>query len=329
MEAVVSIGAMPELAAQLAGLELHSRGKVREMYDLGDRLLMVASDRISAYDVVLPTPIPDKGKVLTGLSVFWFGRTGQIVPNHLVSTDVPEEVEGRAIVVRKLDVFPVECVVRGYLSGSGLARVQESGSVCGISLPPGLRESDRLPEPIFTPATKAEVGEHDENIDFERAVEIVGDRGLMEELRRISIELYGSRPTHASSAGIILADTKFELGRDGEGKIVLADEVLTPDSSRFWPLDSYEPGGPQPSFDKQYVRDWLDAPGGTTRRRRPSCRPTSSRTHAPEIRGRLRTHCRRAVRERLVEGSRPRQAKGRDSRPPGPGGRASAACARV
>jgi phosphoribosylaminoimidazole-succinocarboxamide synthase len=252
---------VPELAAQLAGLELHSRGKVREMYDLGDRLLMVASDRISAYDVVLPTQIPDKGKVLTRLSVFWFGRTRHIVPNHLVSTEVPDEVEGRAIVVRKLEVFPVECVVRGYLSGSGWREYRESGSVCGISLPPGLRESDRLPEPVFTPATKAELGAHDENIDFERAAEIVGDRGLMEELRRISIELYEFAAAHAEQAGIILADTKFELGRDGGGGIVLADEVLTPDSSRFWPLDSYQPGGAQPSFDKQYVRDWLDASG--------------------------------------------------------------------
>jgi phosphoribosylaminoimidazole-succinocarboxamide synthase len=252
---------MPELAAQLAGLPLHSRGKVREMYDLGDRLLMVASDRISAYDVVLPTPIPDKGKVLTRLSVFWFGRTGHIVPNHLVTTDVPEEVAGRALVVRKLDVFPVECVVRGYLSGSGWKEYTRSGSVCGIPLAAGLRESDQLPEPIFTPATKAELGEHDENIDFERAVEIVGDRDLMEELRRISIELYRFASEHARSTGIILADTKFELGRDGDGGIVLADEVLTPDSSRFWPLDSYQPGGPQPSFDKQYVRDWLDSSG--------------------------------------------------------------------
>jgi phosphoribosylaminoimidazole-succinocarboxamide synthase len=252
---------MPELAAQLAGLPLHSRGKVREMYDLGDRLLMVASDRISAYDVVLPTPIPDKGKVLTQLSVFWFGRTGHIVPNHLVTTDVPEEVAGRALVVRKLDVFPVECVVRGYLSGSGWKEYTRSGSVCGIPLPAGMRESDQLPEPIFTPATKAELGEHDENIDFERAVEIVGDRDLMEELRRISIELYRFASEHARSTGIILADTKFELGRGGDGGIVLADEVLTPDSSRFWPLDSYQPGGPQPSFDKQYVRDWLDSSG--------------------------------------------------------------------
>jgi phosphoribosylaminoimidazole-succinocarboxamide synthase len=252
---------MPELAAQLAGLELLRSGKVREMYDLGDRLLMVASDRISAYDVVLPTPIPDKGKVLTGLSIFWFARTGHIVPNHLVSTNVPAEVEGRALVVRKLDVFPVECVVRGYLSGSGWKEYEKSSSVCGIPLPSGLRESDQLPEPIFTPATKAEIGEHDENIDFDRAAEIVGDRALMEELRRISIELYLFASEHARNAGIILADTKFELGRDDDGNIVLADEVLTPDSSRFWPLDSYEPGGPQPSFDKQYVRDWLDGSG--------------------------------------------------------------------
>jgi phosphoribosylaminoimidazole-succinocarboxamide synthase len=211
--------------------------------------------------VVLPTPIPDKGKVLTGLSVFWFGRTGQIVPNHLVSTEVPAEVAGRAIVVRKLEVFPVECVVRGYLSGSGWREYRERGTVCGIELPGGLRESDRLPEPIFTPATKADVGEHDENIDFERAADIVGDRTVMEELRRVSIELYSFAAAHAADAGIILADTKFEFGRDGDGTIVLADEVLTPDSSRFWPLDSYAPGGPQPSFDKQYVRDWLDATG--------------------------------------------------------------------
>jgi phosphoribosylaminoimidazole-succinocarboxamide synthase len=250
---------MAELAAELAGLPLHSRGKVREMYDLDDRLLMVASDRISAYDVVLPTPIPDKGKVLTGLSVFWFGITDQIVPNHLVSTDVPDE--GRALVVDKLDIFPVECVVRGYLSGSGWKEYRESGSVCGIELPAGLRESDRLPEPIFTPATKAELGAHDENIDFDRAAEIIGSRTLMEELRRISIELYSFAAGHAEKRGIILADTKFELGRDKGGEIVLADEVLTPDSSRFWPQDSYEPGRSQPSFDKQYVRDWLDQSG--------------------------------------------------------------------
>src|SRR6476619_2133011 len=220
---------MPELAAQLAGLELHSRGKVREMYDLGDRLLMVASDRISAFDVVLPTPIPDKGKVLTGLSVFWFDRTGDIVPNHFLSTDVPEEVRGRALVVQKLDIFPVECVVRGYLSGSGWKEYQRDGSVCGIPLPPGLQESDRLPAPVFTPATKAEIGEHDENIDFDRAAEIVGDREVMEELRRLSLAVYARAAEHAESKGIVLADTKFEFGRAPDGRIVLADEVLTPD----------------------------------------------------------------------------------------------------
>lgn len=231
------------------------------MYDLGDRLLMVASDRISAYDVVLPTEIPDKGKVLTGLSVFWFRHTAGVVANHMLSTDVPAEVHGRALVVRKLEIFPVECVVRGYLSGSGWREYQASGAVCGIELPPGLSESDRLPEPIFTPATKADLGEHDENVDFDRAAEIVGDRSLMEELRRLSLEIYSVAAQHAERNGILLADTKFEFGRDDQGQIVLADEVLTPDSSRFWPQDRYAPGGSQPSFDKQYVRDWLDESG--------------------------------------------------------------------
>jgi phosphoribosylaminoimidazole-succinocarboxamide synthase len=231
------------------------------MYDLGDRLLMVASDRISAYDVVLPTAIPDKGKVLTGISVFWFGRTEQIVANHMISAEVPSEVAGRALIVEKLEIFPVECVVRGFLSGSGWKEYRDSSAVCGIELPAGLSESSRLPEPIFTPATKAEIGDHDENVDFDRAAEIVGDRSLMEELQRISLALYQAAGAHAESRGIILADTKFEFGRNRAGEIVLADEVLTPDSSRFWPLESYQPGGPQPSFDKQYVRDWLDQSG--------------------------------------------------------------------
>jgi phosphoribosylaminoimidazole-succinocarboxamide synthase len=231
------------------------------MYDLGDQLLMVASDRVSTYDVVLPTPIPDKGKVLTGLSVFWFGRTEDIVPNHLISTDVPAEARGRGLLVKKLEIFPVECVVRGYLSGSGWKEYKQSQAVCGIGLPSGLRESDRLPEPIFTPATKAELGDHDENVDFDRAAEIVGDRATMEELRRLSLEVYARGAEHAESQGIILADTKFEFGRDEAGRIVLADEVLTPDSSRFWPADQYEPGRGQPSFDKQYVRDWVDETG--------------------------------------------------------------------
>jgi phosphoribosylaminoimidazole-succinocarboxamide synthase len=231
------------------------------MYDLGDQLLMVASDRVSTYDVVLPTPIPDKGKVLTGLSVFWFGRTEDIVPNHLISTDVPAEARGRGLLVKKLEIFPVECVVRGYLSGSGWKEYKQSQAVCGIGLPSGLRESDRLPEPIFTPATKAELGDHDENVDFDRAAEIVGDRATMEELRRLSLAVYARGAEHAESQGIILADTKFEFGRDEAGRIVLADEVLTPDSSRFWPADQYEPGRGQPSFDKQYVRDWVDETG--------------------------------------------------------------------
>ena len=242
-------------------LKLHSTGKVREIYEIEGDLLMVASDRISVYDVILPTPIPDKGKVLTQMSIFWFETTGQIVPNHLISEDVPEEVTDRAIRVRKLEMYPVECVVRGYLSGSGWREYRESGAVCGIELPAGLTESEQLPEPIFTPATKAEIGDHDENVDFDRAAEIVGDRALMEDLRRVSIELYIHAAGHAAERGIILADTKFEFGHYDGAEIVLADEVLTPDSSRFWPADRYQPGGPQPSFDKQYVRDWADATG--------------------------------------------------------------------
>jgi phosphoribosylaminoimidazole-succinocarboxamide synthase len=245
----------------LADLKLHSSGKVREMYEVDGDLLMVASDRISAYDVVLPTPIPDKGEVLTQMSVFWFETTGHICPNHFVSQEVPEEVAGRALRVKRLEMYPVECVVRGYLSGSGWREYRDSGSICGIGLLAGLKESDRLPEPIFTPATKAEVGDHDVNIDFDRATEAVGDRALMEELRRISVELYEHAANHAAERGIILADTKFEFGASPGAEIVLGDEVLTPDSSRFWPADDYGPGRPQRSFDKQYVRDWLDRSG--------------------------------------------------------------------
>ena len=245
----------------IADLKLHSTGKVREIYELDGDLLMVASDRISVYDVILPTPIPEKGKVLTQMSIFWFETTGDIVPNHFISEDVPEEATDRAIRVRKLEMYPIECVVRGYLSGSGWREYRESGAVCGIELPPNLLESDKLPEPIFTPATKAEIGDHDENVDFDRAAEIVGDRALLEELRRISIELYEHAAAHAAARGIILADTKFEFGHYDGAEVVLADEVLTPDSSRFWPADRYAPGGPQPSFDKQYVRDWADATG--------------------------------------------------------------------
>jgi phosphoribosylaminoimidazole-succinocarboxamide synthase len=258
-------------------LPLIARGKVREMYDMEGvegiegvppPLLMVASDRISTYDAVHPTPIPDKGKVLTGLSVFWFEKTAGIVANHLISaTDgVPEQARGRALVVRRLQMLPVECVVRGYITGSGWKDYQATGSVSGIALPEGLRESQRLPEPIFTPSTKADVG-HDEAIDFEGAVALVGDRALMERVRDVSLELYSYAAEHALANGVILADTKFELGLDPSGSdggaraLVLGDEVLTPDSSRYWPADGYEVGHGQPSFDKQYVRDWASASG--------------------------------------------------------------------
>src|SRR5260370_22701975 len=221
--------------AAVADLPLIASGKVREMYDLADRILMVASDRISTYDVIHPTPVPDKGKVLTGLSVFWFGLTDDIVPNHMISatTEVPDEVRGRGLVVSKLEMLPVECVVRGYLSGSGWKDYQATGAVCGLELPAGLRESEQLPAPIFTPATKAELGDHDENIDFEAAVGAVGDRALTERLRDLSIAVYERAAAHARERGIIVADTKFEFGLDGDGVLTLGDEVLTPDSSRF------------------------------------------------------------------------------------------------
>src|ERR1700742_2267882 len=224
------LGAMPSIT----DLKLLSSGKVREIYEWDDDLLMVASDRISTYDVVMPTPIPDKGKVLNRMSVFWFGLTEDIVPNHFISEDVPEEVAERAMRVKKLEMYPVECVVRGYLSGSGWKEYKESGAVCGIGLPPNLLESDQLPEPIFTPATKAEIGDHDENVSFDRAAEILGDRALLEELRRVSIEVYERGAEQAAEHGILLADTKFEFGRHAGAEIVLGDEVLTPDSSRFW-----------------------------------------------------------------------------------------------
>jgi phosphoribosylaminoimidazole-succinocarboxamide synthase len=249
------------MTTSLSDLKLHGSGKVREIYEDGDELIMVASDRISVYDVILPTEIPDKGKVLTQMSLFWFVLTGEIVPNHFISEDVPDEAAGRGMRVRRLDMYPIECVVRGYLSGSGWKEYQQTGGVCGIQLPGGLRESEKLREPIFTPATKAELGEHDENIDFDRAVEITGDRHLMEELRRISIEIYERAADHAAERGIIVADTKFEFGSSAGAEIVLADEVLTPDSSRFWPQDGYEPGRSQASFDKQYVRDYADSVG--------------------------------------------------------------------
>ena len=262
--------------ALLADLPLIGSGKVRDNYALGeDRILMVASDRISTFDHVHPTAIPGKGKVLTGMSVFWFGLTSEIVPNHLISIldEVPETVRGRAMVVARLEMLPVECVVRGYLSGSGWSDYRSSGAVCGIPLPEGLRESERLPEPLFTPATKAAIGDHDENIDFEGAVRAIGDRGLAERVRDASIAVYERAAEHAREHGIILADTKFEFGLGPDGTIVLGDEVLTPDSSRFWPADGYEPGRPQPSFDKQPVRDWATESGWDRRAPAPAIPP--------------------------------------------------------
>jgi phosphoribosylaminoimidazole-succinocarboxamide synthase len=249
--------------------DLYAKGKVRDIYEVGDdRLLMVTSDRISAFDVVLPNPIPDKGRVLTGLSLFWFDRTEDLLPNHLISAstdDFPaeyaehrEELAGRSMLVHRAKMVPIECVARGYLSGSGWKEYQRDQTVCGIKLPGGLAESDKLPEPIFTPATKAETG-HDENISIEQAADIVGE-GLAQKLKELTLTLYERGASLASERGVILADTKFELGFI-DGELALCDEVMTPDSSRFWPADEYEPGGPQPSFDKQYVRDWLDRSG--------------------------------------------------------------------
>jgi len=248
--------------AALADLPLIAKGKVRDIYDLGDALLLVASDRISTYDVVHPTAVPGKGAVLTGLSAFWFEQTSAIVPNHMLSVvdGVPDRVRGRAMVVRKLQMLPLECVVRGYLSGSGWKDYQSTGAVSGIALPPGLLESEQLPEPIFTPSTKAHVG-HDETIDFGAAIALLGDRAIAERVRDVSLAVYGHCAEHARRNGIILADTKFELGVDDDGTLTLADEVCTPDSSRFWPADSYAPGSAQPSFDKQFVRDWASSTG--------------------------------------------------------------------
>ena len=239
-------------------------GKVRDIYELPEQLLIIATDRISAYDVVMPNGIPDKGRVLTQISVFWFDLLAGIAPNHLASTalkDLPEdcrseEIDGRTMLCRKCDVVPIECVVRGYLAGSGWREYQEAGTVCGIELPEGLKQCAELPEPIFTPATKAEEG-HDENISFERACQLVGEQ-TMAELRDRSVAVYQKARSHAAERGIILADTKFEWGTDAGGNTILIDEVLTPDSSRFWPADTYKPGRGQPSFDKQFVRDYLD-----------------------------------------------------------------------
>jgi phosphoribosylaminoimidazole-succinocarboxamide synthase len=258
---------MNELCLQtdFTDLKLFRRGKVRDVYEVGDNLLMIATDRISAFDVVLPTPIPKKGAILTQLSRFWFGLIRDIVPNHLISTDV-DEFPGalqpyreilrlRSMLVVKAEIFPIECVARGYLAGSGWKEYKENGAVCGIPLPPGLRECDRLPEPIFTPATKAESG-HDLNISFEETAKIVG-ADVASRLRDLTFRVYRRAADYALQKGIIIADVKFEFGLY-QGQIILCDEVLTPDASRFWPLASYKPGGQQPSFDKQYVRDYLE-----------------------------------------------------------------------
>jgi phosphoribosylaminoimidazole-succinocarboxamide synthase len=255
------------LETEFSDLVLHARGKVRDLYTVGEFLLLVATDRISAFDHVLATGIPGKGKVLTQISLFWFDFLKDIVPNHLITADVSEyprelqeyagELRGRSMLVKRAQMFPAECVVRGYLSGSGWKDYQSTGAVCGIPLPKGLRESDKLPEPIFTPATKSLHGKHDENISFDQMVALVGARSA-EKLRGLSLSIYSKASEYAESRGLILADTKFEFGTTAEG-IILADEVLTPDSSRFWPREGYAPGGAQPSFDKQFVRDYLES----------------------------------------------------------------------
>jgi phosphoribosylaminoimidazole-succinocarboxamide synthase len=261
------------LQTDLGSIPLTARGKVRDIYALsGDQLLFVASDRISAFDHVLGSGIPDKGKILTQLSLFWFDLLKDIVPNHLITADAthfPAELQpylaqlnGRSMLVRRAKMFPVECVVRGYLSGSGWKDYQQTGAVCGIKLPKGLRESDQLPEPIFTPAAKINTGGHDENISYETVEETIGS-AQASALRKLTLEIYARATKHAAAKGLILADTKFEFGvipgKDGADQIILADEVLTPDSSRYWPAETYNPGGPQPSFDKQYVRDYLES----------------------------------------------------------------------
>jgi phosphoribosylaminoimidazole-succinocarboxamide synthase len=249
------------VSAVIEGWNHLRSGKVRDLYtNTNGELLIVASDRISAFDYILPTPIPGKGKLLTQLSLFWFEMFSDLVPNHLISTDVPREVKDRAVIVKPLEMFPIECVARGYLTGSGWVEYQKTQSVTGIELPAGLLDGSKLPENIFTPATKAEMGDHDENISFARAATIVGEDDA-EKLRELTLLLYSTAHDYAATRGIILADTKFEFGRDHEGKICLGDEALTPDSSRFWSADTWKPGGAQPSFDKQYVRDWLLASG--------------------------------------------------------------------
>jgi len=259
----------PLYETNIEGVPLLHRGKVRDIYDLGDSLLIVATDRISAFDVILPTPIPDKGRILTLMTLFWLDYLKDIVENHLITAN-PDEypevlkpykelLQERSMLVKKAKVLSVECIVRGYITGSAWKEYQEKGEVCGIKLPQGLRESEKLPEPIFTPSTKAALGEHDVNISFEEMKKIVGDE-IAEKIKEISLKLYQKASQYAEERGIIIADTKFEFGLY-EGRLILVDEVLTPDSSRFWPKEEYEPGRPQKSFDKQFIRDWLKASG--------------------------------------------------------------------
>lgn len=259
---------IPDAPAIEGTTHVHS-GKVRDLYrinagDHAGRLLMVASDRISAYDFVLDSTIPDKGEILTRMSLWWFDQLAELVGNHVVSTDVPASVAGRAVICEELEMFPVECVARGYLTGSGLLDYHRTGAVCGIALPAGLQDGSRLPEPIFTPATKAELGDHDENVDYESVVETIGDDAAA-ELRMLTMEVYGKAHAQALERGIILADTKLEFGRRPDGTTILADEVLTPDSSRFWPAADWQPGRAQASYDKQVVRDWLTGESGWDR----------------------------------------------------------------
>jgi len=256
----------PIFETSLPGIERHARGKVRDVYSAGEFLVIVATDRLSAFDYILPTPIPDKGRVLTALTIFWLDLLKSIVPNHFVSADVGDypaqfhpfrdQLEGRSMLVRRARMIDVECVARGYISGSGWRDYKSAGAICGIALPPGLRDSDRLPQPLFTPASKAQSG-HDENISFDNVSERIG-QDLAERLRSLTLRIYDRAARYAEDRGIIIADTKFEFGFIG-GQLILADEVLTPDSSRFWPQATYAPGGPQPSFDKQYVRDYLES----------------------------------------------------------------------
>ena len=249
------------MTLDIAGWNHIRSGKVRDLYrNESGQLLIVASDRISAFDYILPSTIPGKGKLLTQLSLFWFEMFADKIPNHLISTQVPAEVKDRAVIVKPLQMFPIECVARGYLTGSGWVEYQKTQSITGINLPSGLLDGSQLPESIFTPATKAEMGDHDENISFDRTIEIIGDSDA-QFLRSITLDLYTTARDYAKTRGIILADTKFEFGRDDEGRICLGDEALTPDSSRFWAADTWKPGQVQPSFDKQYVRDWLLASG--------------------------------------------------------------------